>query len=291
MLFILEKENKISYESDIESLLLQRELKKHKVKYKYHKTDDFYKIVELGKFKMRDGLLPKWCFPQEYQDAIPVGGIPFVESFMKIFHDVDMEYSIEVPPILRTDEFLKRKYSIIHSNEIPKNGEYFIKDATQLKVFSYKGELSRFLYDGIFTPKEFEFDNGLRLNPQHLFQVSEIVNVLSEYRTYIIGDEIVTISFYSGNPCIFPNTELIDKARKLYATQENHPHSYSMDVMVTDRGTAINEIHNFTSLGLYHTLWNKNLIQAYKEGIDYLINYNTKPTTFSNFDTFNTNNL
>ena len=39
-------------------------------------------------------------------------------------------------------------------------------------------------------------------------------------------------------------------------------------------GTAIIEVHNFTSVGLYTTLWGTDLLYAYRDGIDYLVNDN-----------------
>ena len=48
-----------------------------------------------------------------------------------------------------------------------------------------------------------------------------------------------------------------------------------MDLMVSKiKGTAIVEVHNFTSCGLYSTIWGDNLLYAYRDGIDYLINDN-----------------
>ena len=53
--------------------------------------------------------------------------------------------------------------------------------------------------------------------------------------------------------------------------------------MITPRGTAITEIHNYTSLGHYSTLFGDNLLYAYRDGIDYLLKHNTPITEFSNF--------
>ena len=52
--------------------------------------------------------------------------------------------------------------------------------------------------------------------------------------------------------------------------------SYTIDVAVTSKGTCILEVHNFTSCGLYSTIWGSGLIYAYKDGIDYLRNDNHK---------------
>lgn len=283
MLFVLEKESKVSFENDIELLIVQKLLRENKTlhKFVFHKLNDFYHIVELNnKYKLRKNLLPKYNFPKEYEHAIPIGSIPFVESFLKLFYGFNMEYAIEVPTILRTDEFLKRKYSIVPYNEIPRSGNYFIKDATALKVFSYCGDIS-----AIFNKNASELNRKYipELDETHLYQVSEVVNVLSEYRVYVIGGKIAAIEFYNGDPCLFPDVALINKANIMYSTQNDYPCSYSMDVMITEKGTSIVEIHNFTSLGLYSTVWGSNLLQAYVDGINYLLKHNTPPTTFSNF--------
>jgi hypothetical protein len=44
-----------------------------------------------------------------------------------------------------------------------------------------------------------------------------------------------------------------------------------------DKGTAIIEVHNFSSLGLYTAIWDRNnndLLLAYKQRIEYLLNDN-----------------
>ena len=112
-----------------------------------------------------------------------------------------MEYAIEVPDVLRTKEFLKREYHIVPFNKLPVNGKYFIKDATQLKNFCYQGEFS-------FLPLQ-------EMDPTHLYQISEIVDVLSEYRVYGIDHKIECIAHYNGNSLLLPDITLINKANSL----------------------------------------------------------------------------
>ena len=64
------------------------------------------------------------------------------------------------------------------------------------------------------------------------------------------------------------------KAVELIKANEKWLRSYTIDIMVGPKGTAIIEVHNFTSVGLYHNLWGNNLLYAYRQGIDYLINDN-----------------
>ena len=268
MFFILQKENNI----DTDILILKNILDNNKFIHSYDFVSlDFFKSDNIEDYDI------------SFKDAIPVGSIQFVSRWLSIFHGISEMIPIEIPPCLRTDYFLKRKYSIRTKEDIPLQGNYFIKDSSQLKVFSYNGELSLFMHPDIWAKSENEFDNLLRLNPNHLYQVSEVVDILSEYRVYIINGNIDSITHYNGDPTIFPDVKLIEEANLLYSREKDYPNSYSMDVMVTPRGTALIEIHNFNSLGLYTTLFGNNLAYAYRDGIDYLINHNTKQTLFSNF--------
>ena len=48
--------------------------------------------------------------------------------------------------------------------------------------------------------------------------------------------------------------------------------------MVTPRGTAIIEVHNFMCLGLYSTNWEEKLLYVYKDSWDYVLNHNAEQT-------------
>lgn len=66
----------------------------------------------------------------------------------------------------------------------------------------------------------------------------------------------------------------IRKAIGLVNTHEKHLKSYTIDVMVTPKGTALIEIHDFMAVGLYGTLWGGNLVYAYRDGMDYILDSN-----------------
>lgn len=255
---------------------------KYSHRYELMSSMDFYKEEE-DSFSMKQVLKTSADFDERYKDAIPFGTVRFVEQYLQIFKGIERDNAIEVPPVLRTDEFLKRKYSIVPRDEIPRSGNYFIKDATQQKIFSYKGELEYYLQDEMFREKTNEFDSSIRLEPTHLFQVSEIVNILAEYRVYVLNKEINSMCIFAGNPLIFPDVELIKKAVRLINEQPNSPRSYSLDLMVTPRGTAITEVHNFLSIGLYMVDWDEDLLFAFKHGMNYVLEHNVEQTTFSNF--------
>lgn len=250
--------------------------------YEFMSIMDFYKEEE-DDFSMIQTKKTLHDFDERYQNAIPLGNVSFIERYLQTFKGIERDNAIEVPPVLRTDEFLKRKYSIVPRDSIPRQGSYFIKDATQQKCFSYKGELEYYLHDEMFQEKTSEFDTSIRLAPDHLYQVSEIVHILAEYRVYILNRQINSMCIFAGNPLLFPDAELVKKAVRLINAQPDSPRSYSLDLMITPRGTAVTEVHTFLGIGLYTVDWDEDLLYAFKHGMDYILNYNVEQTEFSNF--------
>ena len=271
MKFLIEKDY-----TDVEYGIILKILNRTKLLHEYEIVDNsfFYDIDENGKKTLKENI------DEKYKEYIPIGTILFVNNYFKLLYGIEQQNPIEIPKNLRMPEFLKRNYEVVKAENLPRIGRKFIKDVSELKNFSYDGELEYFLVDEVFLPKKNEFDNTLRIDKDHLFEVSDSVNILSEYRIYIIGGEIVNISNYNGDTTIFPDINLIKKANNLYSLQKDYPKSYSFDVMVTNAGTSIIEVHTFSSLGLYHNLWGNDLLYAYKDAKDYTIKYNTKIEEF-----------
>lgn len=278
MFFLIQKDHE---NLSLDNIILFKLIQQEKYLHTYEMIDnkDFFYIDENEEQQLRK----KNTFPMEYQNAIPLGTIEFTQNYFKIFYGIEKENPIEIPSILRTEEFLKRKYSIISSDKIPKNGYFFIKDVSQLKVFSYTGDMGLFMYDKIFD-KPKKNDYSLHLNKKHLYQVSEVVKILSEYRIFVINNEIYSINNYDGDVRLFPDIKLIEKAILLWSTQKNCPKSYSLDVAITPRGTIILECHILFSTGIYSTVQGTKFLWGYQDAKDYLVNYNTQLTEFSNFE-------
>lgn len=159
---------------------------------------------------------------------------------------------------------MKREYSFTSFEKLPKSGKYFLKDCSQLKNFS-----------GVITAEHVLIEND-ELPQDHIYQVSSLFPIEAEYRVYVLHGEIENIICYNGDCTVLPDVGLIKKAVMIINAMEQWLMSFTIDVMVGKPGTAIIEIHNFTSVGLYSTLWGNNLIWAYKDGIDYLVNDNRK---------------
>lgn len=218
-------------------------------------------------------LLPKHC-----EDAVPIGTIDFVNAWMHLFHGHGMN-PVEVPKCLRKEPFVCREYHITNADGIPRTGEWFIKDVTQLKAFSTglvrnmeKIDFDLLMKDD-YVP-ESGFDLG-KIEKNHLFLASGFIDVKTEYRAYFIRGKLNSICCYSGDLLFYPDVQMILDANEVYMKEKDYPGSYTMDVMVTETHTEILEIHPFASVGLYTTIWPENLLYAYQDGIRYYIEHNT----------------
>lgn len=212
----------------------------------------------------------KLCYMDEFDnldDWIPVGTIEFLKTWLKLTKGINQMNPIEIPIVLRTDEFLKRDYKIIPKDQLPMRGYYFTKYVSELKYFTHIGEIESL---------HFCDPNKEPLLKKGLYQLSEVVDIQAEYRIFVHHDKIVAINYYDGHPDIFPDTSLIKKAISMYMQDETRPKAYTMDVIVIkDRGTALLEIHPWVSVGLYGYMFGSCLPYCYRDGLDWYIEHNT----------------
>ena len=252
--FILQKDYNTL---DIEQIIIKELLNKNKYLHSYEEIN-----------------IENIC-DNKYYNSIPIGTIDFVTKWLKSTHNIDRENPIEIPEYLRTDEFLKRDYRIVTWKDIPRQGSFFLKDISELKNFSGIMNATYTDIDELFNyiPQS-KFDSTLVLSKEHLYQVSSYFNIQSEYRVYVLGGKIENIGHYNGDCTVLPDISLIKKAVSIINSNEKHLKSYTLDIMVGKEGTAIIEIYNFTSVGLYNTLWGDNLLYGYVDGIHYLLDDN-----------------
>lgn len=262
MLFWLQKE----YENDIDVMILRNELDKQRYMHSYNYCSLESLLNDFGGF-ITDAYETK-------RPLIPVGSLEYVSAFLKKFHNIENMNPIEVPDCLRQDEFLKRKYSIVNKKYLPKQGYFFIKYVSQLKVFSHTGLIER-LFDS-------EFNNDFLKDG--LYQVSEVVEIISEYRCFIHDDELIAMNYYDGNCTVLPDMKTIQKAILTYMLDKYRPKAYTMDIaVIKDRGTAIIEIHPWVSVGLYGYMFGSSLPYCYRDGFNWYIDCNKSIKEFSNF--------
>lgn len=229
----------------------------------------------------------KTARPYEYdKNDIPVGDLKFVSLFLSRFCGVDKMNPIEVPPELQRYDVVKRNYSIVKGSEIPNSGHYFVKDVSHLKNFSYQGDLKYLQvkdYEDIQNSRDrsaYIVDSTLRIDSDNLYQLSELVDFISEYRCFIKDGKVLGIQYYIGDPLVTLDESMIKELLSwvgIYSNSKYAPKSYSMDVGILDKDgvkqLALIEIHPITSLGLYG-FYDLSLPKMYKDGIEWYINVN-----------------
>ena len=209
------------------------------------------------------------------KNAIPVGSIEFVQAFLRKFHGISNMNPIEVPECLRLPHILLRNYKILPYDKIPREGEYFVKDVSKLKNWTYLGSMR-----GLFSPAFSQED----IDKTHLFQVSTPLNILAEYRVIAMGAQIYGIQFYDGDPTIVPTPREINKIKEMvtrYSVVKDRAMAYTMDVAVVrynnedGRDLALIEVHPFVAVGTYGCR-GKFLPRAYDAGLRWYIDHNTQ---------------
>ena len=178
--------------------------------------------------------------PDKY---IPVGSVEFVSLYLDTFYPeaVAALRPLNVPEVL-----------------FPLAGRRIVNVETtkDLQVFKPGAQLFRKSNHVIKN-----VNNGLWVNnPERQeeavgFQVSEEINIDSEWRLFVFHDEILHVSNYAGDPLLFPS--LLSIRQMLSAYKGLSPAAYTLDVGVCldhekhQVRTVVIECHRFFSCGLY----------------------------------------
>lgn len=81
---------------------------------------------------------------------------------------------------------------------------------------------------------------------------SQVVEWRSEYRVYVVGEHIVSVDHYSGDPCIHLSLPVVKDAVLAYRQSGFAPSAYGIDFGVLDTGeTALVEANDGYALGAY----------------------------------------
>lgn len=90
--------------------------------------------------------------------------------------------------------------------------------------------------------------NGEKLTKGN-YQISDFIDIVSEYRVFVYQNKMVGIKHYVGDFTIFPNINIIEDMILSYKTQ---PVAFTLDIAITDKGKTVPiEVHDFFSCGLY----------------------------------------
>lgn len=155
---------------------------------------------------------------------IPIGSVEFVSNYLKEFYNF-VPKPINIPPELMDKKWTGR--NVINGCETDIKGEKFVKSNEKIKSFT-------------------EICSEA---PKGQYQISDIIEIESEWRAFIYNKKLVGLSNYSGDFTIFPDVKKINEMIDNYTSQ---PPAFTLDVAITPNNeTVIIEIHDFFSCGLY----------------------------------------
>ena len=70
---------------------------------------------------------------------------------------------------------------------------------------------------------------------------------------------------------ILPDLNLLNRIVQINQISNADLKSYSFDVMITSAGTSLIEMHLYAALGLYSTMFNDQLLYAYRDSFNYIL--------------------
>lgn len=181
---------------------------------------------------------------------VPVGSLEFVFEYLELEYGIKQEsiVPINIPNILMDQKYLKRDVQIKNKEDIVLKGPKFIKSAAAYKSFT-------------------EIVENVNDIPAGTYLVSDLIQIISEWRAFVCNGELVGIQHYAGDFRIFPDVSFVEGMVSLYT---NGPRSYTLDIGVNEEGNFLIESHPFVSCGLYGFADYKRLPLMFIQGFNYM---------------------
>jgi hypothetical protein len=163
---------------------------------------------------------------------IPIGSVEFVLNHLNKYFMIDNVKPINIPQALKDRNYTKRQIRNAISSESVENTTtrtYFVKDNLKIKGFS-------------------DFVNPNDITPAGEYIMSEVINIESEWRSFVYKQKLVGLQNYSGDFTMFPDVKLIKEMINVGFDDG----AYTLDVGINQKdGTFVLEAHDFFSCGLY----------------------------------------
>lgn len=170
--------------------------------------------------------------------------VAWINELKTIFKNNNIKIqNIEIP--LWCESYLKREIQITTVNEAIKlyNQWYrfFIKPLDNHKSFPWF----------CFT----NYENILKFNNDNLDErviISDIIEIKSEYRFFILESKIIWFSLYSWDPEILPDIQFVKDIIRTINLYNNYPVAYSIDIWINSNNEPfLIETNDSIALGAY----------------------------------------
>lgn len=191
------------------------------------KHDFSFTLLESIDFQnwLRNDKSFKVCFTDEpiMPNYIPIGSVEFVSKYINDYYGITPKPK-NIPLELIGKNWTGR--AVINGTEKDIIGEKFVKSNDKIKSFT----------------------EICKSAPEGNYQISDLINIESEWRAFVYEGKLVGLQNYSGEFDIFPNVDKIKAMINVYKTQ---PIAFTLDVAISNNDTVIIEVHDFFSCGLY----------------------------------------
>lgn len=187
---------------------------------------------------------------------VPVGSIEFAERLLqKTIIGFRNIHPLLIPHQL--DAYKHRRTTICSSKEEIHN---LFSEWKQERLFIKSADVLKCDYTDIYTEEQIS-----SLPKSEKYFVSEPVNILSEWRIFVLNGKVLDIRNYDGDFWLLPDRKEVEEMVSQYSYISNYlkepavnggnPPAYTLDVAVIEKDgeqkTAVIEVHNFVSCGLY----------------------------------------
>ena len=191
------------------------------------KHDFSFTLLESIEFQnwLRNDKSFETCFTdgQTMPNYIPIGSVEFVSKYITDYYGITPKPK-NIPLELIGKNWTGR--TVINGTEKDIIGEKFVKSNDKIKSFT----------------------EICKTAPEGNYQISDLIDIESEWRAFVFEGKLVGLQNYSGKFDIFPNVDKIKAMINAYKTQ---PIAFTLDVALSNNDTVIIEVHDFFSCGLY----------------------------------------
>ena len=178
---------------------------------------------------------------------VPVGDTRFVSQYLQLFYPDAAERALRPLNVPR----LLLPYAGRRIEEMAAPGEDGLRAVfpDSRKLYWKSVSVIKYERNGLY-------DAGYAPEGEGPWQVSEFIDILSEWRVFVFHDEVRFVANYSGDSLEFPDADTI--RAMIQAFRPDAPVAYTLDVAVawdreepTRKNTVVMECHRFFSCGTY----------------------------------------
>lgn len=167
--------------------------------------------------------------------------VAFIEDTIKHFKNLNIQVPLSINIPIELMKYTKRNIRYMTMGEF--------KQDSQMPVFAKPNRFAKEFVAGVIKnpdSKKYFFND---IDDDTPVLVSDVIDIVSEYRCYVLKGDLKGIKWYIGDIRVFPDVKVIDAAIIDY---KSAPSAYVIDFGITKDGeTVLIEVNDAWSVGNY----------------------------------------